>query len=142
MNTRIQFLTILVAAALLQGCAVTGSLAKRPASLGPDNGTLIIVGGGGMPKVIFDRFFEAAGGRDAKLVVVPSAGTKATYDDSDRSVKMFEAAGATNVHLLHTRDPKEADTDEFVAMLSDAKAVWFAGGRQWRLADLYLNTKA
>ena len=142
MNTRIQFLTILVlVAALLQGCTVTGSLAKRPASLGPDNGTLIIVGGGGMPKVIFDRFFEAAGGRDTKLVVVPSAGTKATYDDSDRSVKMFEAAGATNVHLLHTRDPKEADTDEFVAMLSDAKAVWFAGGRQWRLADSYLNTK-
>ena len=110
MNTRIQFLTIFVAAALLQGCAVTGSLAKRPASLGPDNGTLIIVGGGGMPKVIFDRFFEAT--------------------------------GATNVHLLHTRDPKEAETNEFVAMLSDAKAVWFAGGRQWRLADLYLNTKA
>ncbi|MDP6337986.1 MAG: peptidase S51, partial [Verrucomicrobiota bacterium] len=103
MNTRIHFLAILVAAALLQGCAFMGTLAKRPASLGPDNGTLIIVGGGGMPKVIFDRFFEAAGGRDGKLVVVPSAGTKATYDDSDRSVKMFEAAGATNVHLLHTR---------------------------------------
>ena len=142
MKTRIHFLTILVlVAALLQGCAVTGSLAKRPASLGPENGTLIIVGGGGMPQVIFDRFFEAAGGRDAKLVVVPSAGTKATYDDSDRSVKMFEKAGATNVRLLHTRDPKEADTDEFAAMLRDAKAVWFAGGRQWRLADSYLNTK-
>ena len=60
MNTRIQFLAILaLVAALLQGCTVTGSLAKRPASLGPDNGTLIIVGGGGMPQVIFDRFFEA-----------------------------------------------------------------------------------
>ena len=60
MKTRIHFLAILVAAALLQGCAVMGTMAKRPASLGPDSGTLIIVGGGGMPKVIFDRFFEAA----------------------------------------------------------------------------------
>ena len=69
MKTRIQFLTILVlVAALLQGCTVTGSLAKRPASLGPENGTLIIVGGGGMPQVIFDRFFEAAGGRDLSLI--------------------------------------------------------------------------
>ena len=126
---------------MLQGCAVTGSLAKRPVTLGPDNGTLIIVGGGGMPQVIFDRFFEAAGGRDAKLVVVPTAGTKATYDETDRAVKMFEKAGATNVHLLHTRDPKEADTAEFVEVLRDAKAVWFAGGRQWRLADSYLGTR-
>ena len=72
MNTRIQFLTIFVAAALLQGCAVMGTLAKRPASLGPDNGTLIIVGGGGMPKVIFDRFFEAAGA----CVVLRTSGLK------------------------------------------------------------------
>ena len=54
---------------------------------------------------------------------------------------MFKRAGATNVHLLHTHDPKVADSDEFVAVLSDAKAVWFGGGRQWRLADAYLGTK-
>ena len=94
-----------------------------------------------MQKVIFDRFFQAAGGRDAKLVVVPTAGTEATYDESTRSVKMFQKEGATNVYLLHTRDPKQADTAEFIAVLSDAKAVWFAGGRQWRLADSYLGTK-
>jgi cyanophycinase len=116
-------------------------LAKRPVTQGPENGTLVIVGGGGMLKVIFDHFFEAAGGRDAKLVVVPTAGIEESYDDSTRSVEMFKKAGATNVQLLHTRDPKKADTAEFVAVLSDAKAVWFAGGRQWRLADSYLGTK-
>jgi len=139
---RISSLIVLAVALLLQGCASTGGLVKRQKMLGPENGTLIIVGGGGMPQVIFDRFFEAAGGRDAKLVVVPTAGTEATYDKSTRSVKMFQKAGATNVHLLHTRDPKHADTAEFVSVLSDAKAVWFAGGRQWRLADSYLGTRA
>ncbi|MCP4894365.1 MAG: cyanophycinase, partial [Actinomycetales bacterium] len=63
------------------------------------------------------------------------------YDESTSSVKMFKKAGATNVHLLHTRDPKVADSDEFVAVLRDARALWFGGGRQWRLADAYLGTK-
>ena len=132
---------LLTAALLLQGCATLERLAGQPATLGPAKGSLIIVGGGGMPKVIFDRFFEAAGGRDAKLVVVPTAGSGAEYDESTSSVKMFKKAGATNVHLLHTRDPKMADSDEFIAILRDARAVWFGGGRQWRLADAYLGTK-
>ncbi|MBC8243409.1 MAG: cyanophycinase [Verrucomicrobia bacterium] len=135
------FFAFIAAALLLQGCATADTSAKRPATLGPANGSLVIVGGGGMPEMIFDRFFEAAGGHDAKLVVVPSTGSDADYDESTSSVKMFKRAGATNVHLLHTRDPKVADTDEFVAVLRDAKAVWFAGGRQWRLADAYLGTK-
>ena len=135
------FVPLLTAALLLQGCATLERLVGQPATLGPAKGSLIIVGGSGMPKVIFDRFFQAAGGRDSKLVVVPTAGSNADYDESTSSVKMFKRAGATNVHLLHTHDPKVADSDEFVAVLSDAKAVWFGGGRQWRLADAYLGTK-
>ena len=136
-----RFLFPLLAVLLLQGSVTSEPLAKQPKTLGPPNGSLVIVGGGGMLKVIFDRFFEAAGGRDAKIVVVPTAGSDADYDESTSSVKMFKRAGATNVHLLHTHDPKVADSDEFVAVLSDAKAVWFGGGRQWRLADAYLGTK-
>ena len=94
-----------------------------------------------MPNVIFDRFFKEAGGRDAKIVVVPTAGAEDSYDKSARAIKMFKKAGGTNVHLLHTRDPKEADTEEFVSVLKAARAVWFAGGRQWRLVDSYLGTK-
>ncbi|MCA9081561.1 MAG: cyanophycinase, partial [Planctomycetaceae bacterium] len=40
-----------------------------------------------------------------------------------------------------TYDRDEAETEEFVAPLKDATAVWFGGGRQWRLADSYLNTR-
>jgi len=29
----------------------------------------------------------------------------------------------------------------FVAPLQNANAVWFGGGRQWRLVDSYKNTK-
>jgi cyanophycinase len=130
-----------MAVLLLQGCAIISPLAKQPATLGPPNGTLVIVGGGGMPKVIFDKFFEAAGGRPAKIVVVPTAGSSTDYDESTSWVKMFKKEGATNVHLLHTRDRDVANSEKFVAVLRDAKAVWFGGGRQWRLVDAYLGTK-
>jgi cyanophycinase len=127
------------AALLLQGCATVE--AKPPATLGPVNGTLVIVGGGMIPEVIFERFFEGAGGHDAKIIVVPTAGSAEEYDESFSGVGMFKRAGATNVHLLHTRDRNVANSDEFVAVLSDATAVWFGGGRQWRTADAYLGTK-
>ena len=43
--------------------------------------------------------------------------------------------------LLHTRDRKRADSEEFVRPLREAQAVWFGGGRQWRLVDAYLDTR-
>ena len=43
--------------------------------------------------------------------------------------------------MLHTADPKVADTEEFVRPLLTANAVWFNGGRQWNLVDSYANTR-
>jgi cyanophycinase len=42
--------------------------------------------------------------------------------------------------MLHTHDPKVADTEEFVKPLREANAVWFDGGRQWNIVDSYMNT--
>ena len=42
--------------------------------------------------------------------------------------------------MLHTHDPKVADTEEFAAVLREADAVWFNGGRQWNIVDSYANT--
>jgi len=49
--------------------------------------------------------------------------------------------GSNNVTVLHTRDPKVADTEDFVKPLLAAKGVWLGGGRQWRMADAYLGTR-
>jgi len=43
--------------------------------------------------------------------------------------------------MLHTADPKVADTAEFVQPLLEANAVWFDGGRQWNIVDSYANTR-
>jgi len=38
-------------------------------------------------------------------------------------------------------DLKEANSDKFIAPIQRATGVYFVGGRQWRIADAYLNTR-
>jgi len=115
---------------------------------GPAKGTLIIVGGGNLrDSGIAERFIEVAGGKDAKFVIVPTAGGNKNADgslkvyDEETVLRSWKARGLTNVRMLHTADPKVADTAEFVKPLLDANAVWFEGGRQWNIFDSYANTR-
>jgi cyanophycinase len=109
--------------------------------VGPSNGSLVIVGGALRDASIIERFIDLAGGPDAPIIVVPTAGTEDRYDEYWAGLKQFRGAGATNLTVLHTRDRDEANSDEFIAPLKAARGVWFSGGRQWRLADSYLDTK-
>lgn len=115
-----------------------GVVAQR---VGPKKGSLVIVGGAMRDQAILERFLDLAGGPDAQIVVIPTAGGGEDYDQDWRGLRQFRAAGATNLTVLHTKDRDEADTEEFVQPIREASGVWFGGGRQWRLADSYLNTK-
>ena len=110
-------------------------------SVGPEKGVLLLGGGNLQDIEIFKQFIELAGGADAKIVVIPTAGGADDYDEYWWGLRVFRRAGANNLHLLHTYDPNVANTDAFAGQISDAQAVWFSGGRQWRLADAYLDTK-
>lgn len=114
---------------------------------GPARGTLVIQGGGSAEGTgIVETFINKAGGTGAKIVVVPTAGGNRNPDGSIRVYKeeqvlaAWKKKGATNVRMLHTHDPKVADTEEFVKVLRDANGVWFDGGRQWNIVDSYANT--
>lgn len=109
--------------------------------VGPANGTLVVVGGGQLGAEIIELFVQAAGGRDARIVVIPTAGEQDTFPENWTGLRPFRDAGARSVVVLHTRDAKLADTDAFVKPIRDATGVWFPGGRQWRLVDSYLNTR-
>ncbi len=109
--------------------------------IGPASGSLVIVGGAMRDTAIVNRFIRLAGGPDAPIVAIPTAGGGETYDAYWSGLRMFKEAGATNLTVLHTTDPTVANTDEFVEPLKRARGVWFGGGRQWRLTDAYLNTK-
>jgi cyanophycinase len=122
------------------------ALAQAP-EYGPPKGTLVIQGGGSDEGTgIFETFINKAGGLGAKIVVVPTAGGNRTADgkvrvyNPEQVLAHWKKRGATNVHMLHTHDPKVADTEEFAAVLRDANGVWFDGGRQWNIVDSYANT--
>jgi cyanophycinase len=121
------------------GMAVLMAGAAWAASVGPSQGYLVIVGGGRVGPEITQRIIDLAGGLDAPMVYIPTAeeGTPTITAENTFLAK----AGVKHVTILHTRDPKVADTEAFVAPLLTARAVWFEGGRQWRLADAYLNTR-
>ncbi len=120
--------------------AVPFAAAALAASVGPENGYLVIVGGGQLGPEIEGRFIELAGGKDAPMVFIPTAEEvdppRATAENN-----WLTKAGCTHVAILHTRDPKVADSEAFVEPLREARAVWFEGGRQWRLVDAYLHTR-
>lgn len=110
---------------------------------GPENGHLVVVGGSLTDPGIYARFLELAGGPEAKIVIIPTAGNdeylfeKGGWDEIDSA---FRANGIENITYLHTRDPEEANTEGFVKPIREAGGLWFTGGRQWRLVDSYLNT--
>lgn len=106
---------------------------------GPANGTLFIVGGGNAAQVM-PKFFEIAGGKEARIVFIPTA-LADTGIDAKRIEAGWQRSGAQRVDVLHTRDRAVADSEAFVKPLLDATAVWFGGGRQWRLVDAYLGTR-
>lgn len=112
------------------------------AQQGPESGSLVIVGGAMRDPAIVDRFLQLAGGPDSAIVVIPTAGGADHYDQSWRGTRPFIEAGASDVTVLHTYDRDEADSEAFVEPLLAARGVWFGGGRQWRLADSYLGTRA
>ena len=116
-------------------------LAGYAQEVGPAKGSLVIVGGALRDQSIIERFLDLAGGPDVPIVVIPTAGEGDDYDQYWRGLRQLKAAGATNLTVLHTRDRDEAETEEFVAAIKEARGVWFGGGRQWRLADSYLKTR-
>jgi cyanophycinase len=90
---------------------------------------------------ILRRFLDLAGGPDAAIVVIPTAGGASEYDQFYGGLRAWRAQGATNLTVLHTNDRSEANSDAFVQAIREASGVWFPGGRQWRIADSYLDTQ-
>ena len=112
-------------------------------SIGPTIGALLI-GGGGITEEMWQVFYDFAGGKSAKLVIIPTAfdENSINYDPEFKILKrQFTARGFDDIKFMHTKDTLIANSDEFIQPLKNATAVWLTGGRKWRTADAYLNTK-
>ena len=118
-----------------------GVQAAAAQQVGPASGALVLVGGGMRDPAIVERFLDLAGGPAAPIVLIPTAGANESYDQTWAGMEPFRAAGASRLTVLHTTERAIADSEAFVEPLRRAGGVWFGGGRQWRLADAYLDTK-
>ena len=108
-----------------------------------EKGTLLIVGGGGLPNGMMEQFIELAGGKQARLVYIPCT-ERAEINQRDQGlIEVWKKAGVASADVVHTKDRNRANNDEaFLEPLRNATGIFFGGGRQWNFSDSYYGTKA
>jgi len=124
----------------LFGAPLPAQACSRPC-VGPRRGAILAAGGGELAPGIYARFLALAGGKDAHIVLIPTAGAEEGSHDAWTALEALQKAGAQHIEVLHTRTRAVADLEAFAAPLRDATGVWISGGRQYRLVDVYLGTR-
>jgi cyanophycinase len=123
-------------------------------STGPEKGKLILTGGD--LETGLKEFVTFAGGPDANIVYIPTAASilrlpsgliwelKST-DELPANTPEFKAElcqmfGIKTITILHTRNRRVANSEEFVKPLRSAQGVWISGGNAGRISQVYLDT--
>jgi len=100
-------------------------------------GHLLIIGGVQTPE-IEKKFVELAGGENAKIIIIPNAGSEPKLM-SEIEQKTFNELGAKADYILFTRET--ADDEANLKKMDWANAVFFTGGDQSDLTRDMLGTK-
>ena len=80
--------------------------AQENVTTGPENGSLVIVGGGRVGEAITKKFIELAGGADAKIVVIPTASGGEIDIQKVWFANQLKEYGAADVTVLHTYEKR------------------------------------
>ena len=152
MHPRIASFAVMICAGFAGTLRAQESLLGLPAPTDPKRpGAVVLHGGGRITEDVFDRFVELAGGRNASIVFVPSAGyRRADYNSEVELLSTLNRRYGSWVNLklsgrirqfqfLYTDDPDDADDPKFVKPLEQATGVWFSGGAQSRLNYRYVG---
>jgi cyanophycinase len=109
-------------------------------ALAASKGIVIAMGGGNGTAEIYEKWKSLGGGKNAHVVLIPTANNPG-YDIEPVVNGLKHVFGVQDVSVLDTKDRAKADSAEFAAPLKQATFVFIDGGRQWRLADAYLDTR-
>jgi cyanophycinase len=113
--------------------------AAAAAQTAPKRGHLILVGGGDKPLAAMQKFVELAGGKDAPIVVIPTASGEP--DTGQYYIDLFRKDhGSTDVVVLEIRNKQHASQPEYVAAAKRARGIFFSGGDQVRILDALAGT--
>lgn len=109
--------------------------------VGKERGWIVPIGGSEEKErnpVILERFVQLCGGRDAKIVVIPTASkleeTGPKYQD------LFRDLGASEVEVMDFDTRRDGDEPGRMAAIKAADGVFLTGGNQMRLATMLGGT--
>jgi cyanophycinase len=111
---------------------------KYPEPLPSLEGTLFLHGGGVVDSEMRARFTQLAGGEDARIIVIPTADlTDPLYA---KKLDVWREQLPKSVEFLHAKSRDEIANSDFETMLANATGVWFSGGKQSKLVEIYGGT--
>jgi cyanophycinase len=105
-------------------------------------GPLMLIGGRhqDLAKDLRAVFFDLAGGKKARIVVIPTATAEDDLEKLDLLLTSWRELKPLSVQILHTRDRKTADDPAFVKPLTEATAVFITNGHPDRIFNAYRGT--
>jgi len=87
---------------------------------------------------ILERFVRCSGGRDADLVVIPTASR--LHETGPRYEKLFREIGVARVDVMDFDTRRDAQESGRLRRLEEASGIFFTGGNQLRLTTLLGGT--
>ncbi|MEA2512211.1 MAG: cyanophycinase [Thermomicrobiales bacterium] len=88
---------------------------------------------------VLARFVELAGGKRARITVVPTA-SETPEEMGQRYVEVFRKLGAKAVEVLDVKARPDANADPALELLGGASGIFITGGAQDRLVSLLVGT--
>jgi cyanophycinase len=87
---------------------------------------------------ILERFIRVSGGRDANIVVIPTASRM--HETGPRYEKLFKELGADQVAVMDFDTRRDCQEPGRLARIEAASGIFFTGGNQLRLSTLLGGT--
>lgn len=100
-------------------------------------GNLVIIGGGSRPEYIMSKITDLAGGKNAKIVVIPNASAEAN-EVGESQKNEFQKFKPKNVKFLAFENK---DADKYLKEMDGVTGIFFSGGDQTKLIKSLENTK-
>lgn len=100
----------------------------------------VVLAGGMFIDPMGEEFVRLAGGEKARLVLIPTAYGPTEEEGVEQFYELWGKFNPAKITVLHTRDRALANDAKFVEPLREATGVWFLGGVQSRLTDVYSGT--
>jgi cyanophycinase len=89
---------------------------------------------------ILKRFVELCGGRDANIVVIPTASRRA--DTGARYEELFGRLEAGRTVAVDFANREDGERDDYLRRLENASGIFFTGGNQLRISTILGGTQA